>query len=130
MPSFSEESKKQLSTCDVRLQKLFNEVIKVWDCKVTEGHRGEKAQNDAYDKGYSKLRWPNGNHNSFPSKAVDVYPFPIDYKDTKRFYHFAGIVLGIASQMNLTIRWGGNWDQDYDLNDNGFQDLVHFEVKD
>ena len=38
-------------------------------------------------------------------------------------------VLGIASQMGLNIRWGGDWNQDTKTKDNKFDDLVHFEIK-
>jgi len=38
-------------------------------------------------------------------------------------------VMGVAKQMNLPIRWGGDWDMDNDLDDSNFLDLVHFEIK-
>jgi peptidoglycan L-alanyl-D-glutamate endopeptidase CwlK len=60
-----------------------------------------------------------------------VAPYPIDWNDTKRFYHFAGFVLGVAksSKIAIPIRWGGDWDSDNDLNDQTFMDLVHWELK-
>jgi hypothetical protein len=64
------------------------------------------------------------------SRAVDVAPYPIDWNDTRRFDHFAGIVVGIAHRSGVKIRWGGNWDRDNDLNDQNFNDLVHFELID
>lgn len=60
------------------------------------------------------------------SRAVDVTPYPIDWNDRDRFMHFAGIVRGIASQLGIKIRWGGNWDGG-DLEKQRFDDLVHFE---
>ena len=50
-------------------------------------------------------------------------------KHFDRFHYFSGYVLGIASQMGLNIRWGGDWDQDTQTKDNKFDDLVHFEIK-
>jgi len=129
MPVFGQESQTKLAGCDVRLQQLFNEVIKTFDCKVTEGHRGQEAQDRAFAEGRSKLKYPNGKHNAVPSKAIDVYPYPIDMKDIKRFYYFAGFVMGVAAKMGLKIRYGGDWDKDYQVNDQTFNDLVHFEVK-
>ena len=35
MPKFGKNSKERLATCDERLQKVFNEVIKYVDCSVT-----------------------------------------------------------------------------------------------
>ena len=129
MPRFSTKSRSKLHTCDNRLVDLFNEVVKGFDCTIIEGHRGKKAQNEAFNKGNSKVRFPNGKHNQSPSVAVDVAPYPIDWSDRDRFHYFSGYVLGIASQMGLKIRWGGDWDMDTKTKDNKFDDLVHFEIK-
>lgn len=130
MPRFGKRSKARLATCDSRLQNLFNEVIKHFDCSVLEGHRGEKEQNEAYAKGNSKLRYPDGKHNKIPSIAVDVVPYPIDWQDRERMTYFAGFVMGIASGMGLKIRWGGDWNMNTELKDNNFDDLPHFEIRD
>tara|TARA_R110002111_G_C5825871_1_gene357458 strand:- start:52 stop:444 length:393 start_codon:yes stop_codon:yes gene_type:complete len=129
MPRFGTRSKSRLHTCDGRLIELFNKVVKEFDCTVIEGHRGKDAQNKAYNKGNSKLKFPNGKHNKSPSVAVDVAPYPIDWKDRDRFHYFGGYVLGIAKSLGLNIRWGGDWDQDTQTKDNKFDDLVHFEIK-
>ena len=83
MPAFGQASAARLATCDERLQRLFQEVVKTFDCTIIEGHRGEAAQHLAFVTGKSKLDWPNGNHNAKPSKAVDVAPFPVDWTDQK-----------------------------------------------
>ena len=129
MPRFSTRSKSRLHTCDERLVDLFNEVVKGFDCTIIEGHRGKKAQDEAFNKGNSKVKFPNGKHNQSPSVAVDVAPYPIDWSDRDRFHYFSGYVLGIASKMGLKIRWGGDWDMDTKTKDNKFDDLVHFEIK-
>ena len=129
MPKFSKRSKKRLSTCHPKLQELFNEVVKEFDCTIIEGHRGKKKQNDAYNNGYSKVKFPNGKHNATPSMAVDVAPYPIDFDNRDRFHYFAGFVMGTASQMGTKVRWGGDWDMDTETKDNRFDDLLHFEVK-
>ena len=129
MPRFSVRSNSRLHTCDKRLVKLFKEVVKYFDCTILEGHRGKDKQNEAYSKGNSKLKFPDGNHNKSPSFAVDVIPYPIDWKDRDRMHYFGGFVLGLARSMGLNIRWGGECDQDTKTNDNRFDDLVHFEIK-
>ena len=128
MPSFSQTSKDRLATCDARLQRVFNEVIKHFDCKVLQGHRGQAEQDKAFAEGASQKKWPNGNHNSMPSKAVDVAPFPVDWNDSKRFYYFAGFVMATAKAMGIKLRFGGDWDRDTQLKDNKFNDLVHWEI--
>ncbi len=45
MPKFGKRSLKNLSSCDKKLQGIFNEVIKTVDCSVLEGHRGKDRQN-------------------------------------------------------------------------------------
>ena len=125
---FSPESAAKLLTCDMKLQILFNEVISHWDCTIMVGHRNEEDQNEAFRNGFSKQKWPTSKHNKSPSLAVDVAPFPIDFKDTNRFYYFSGFVMGIAKSLGISIRWGGDWDSDHLVKDEKFLDLVHFEL--
>ena len=132
MPKFGQTSKENLSTCHEDLQELFNEVIKHWDCSVVEGYRNEERQTKAYKSGNSKVRYPNGKHNRIPSNAVDVVPYVLGKGivwDERECLSFGGFVLGIASQLGICIRWGGDWDGDKDVNDQSFNDLVHFEIK-
>ena len=129
MPKFGRTSRKKLESCDERLQELFNEVIKYVDCSVICGHRGEKEQNEAFDKGHSKAKYPKGRHNATPSKAVDVMRYPIDWDDLERQTLFAGFVLGIANQMGIELIWGNDWDGDFDTKDTNFKDYPHFELK-
>ena len=107
MYSFSESSKNKLDTCHPELQRLMDEVIKHYDCSIICGHRGEKDQNDAYEKGYSKLRYPKGKHNKIPSLAVDVLPYPFKgYNDRDQFIFMQGLIKGISTQMGIKIRLG------------------------
>jgi len=117
-----------LHSCDDRLIKVFNEVIKTVDCSVLEGHRNKAKQDEYYDEGKSKLKFPSGRHNQFPSMAVDVCPYPIDWDDRERFHLFAGFVLGIAKSMGITLRWGGDWNRNWEVDDNKFDDFPHFEL--
>ena len=129
MPKFGRKSRERLSTCESNLQKVFNEVIKHVDCSVLEGHRDKDRQNKLYEEGKTKVKYPNGRHNRQPSSAVDVTPYPVDWKDRERQTLFAGFVIGVASQMGINLRWGGDWDQDFQVVDNRFDDFPHFELK-
>ena len=135
MPNFNQRSIDNLKTCDFLLQNLFNEVIQRIDCSIICGHRGKEEQNEAFDKKASKVRYPDSKHNSFPSMAVDVYPYPFDWDNPdsltnlKKLYFFGGIVKGIAWELGIKVRWGGDWDSDNDLEDQNFNDLVHWQVK-
>ena len=128
MPRFGKRSRKNLKTCDTRLQDLFSEVIKHFDCSVLVGFRDRDGQDTAFNSGHSTKKWPNSKHNSKPAIAVDVAPYPIDWKDRERFIYFGGVVKGFAYQLGLSLRWGGDWNNDTQLSDNKFDDLVHFEI--
>jgi len=129
MPSFSQRSQNRLNTCDPRLVEVLEEVIKHWDCTILQGERTKEEQDEFFRTGRSKVQWPNSKHNSSPSKAVDVAPYPIDWNDTRRFDYFAGFVKGIATTKGITLRWGGDWNSDNDQSDQTFNDLPHFEIK-
>jgi len=132
MNKFSTQSLEKLKTCEPELQELFHHVLQAHDCSILEGFRDESTQNEYFNATpqKSKVQYPDSKHNTYPSRAIDVAPYPINWNDTKRFYYFAGIVKGIAVGLELTIRWGGDWDSDTDLNDQTFNDLVHYEVVD
>lgn len=131
MRKFSKMSQDRLNTCHPDLIKLFERVIQIVDCTVLEGHRGKEAQDEAVRTGHSKTPWPQSKHNSTPSKACDVAPYPVQWTGEKaraRFYHFAGVVRGVAAEMGIKIRCGCDWDSDFDLFDQTFFDLPHFEI--
>jgi peptidoglycan L-alanyl-D-glutamate endopeptidase CwlK len=132
MPAFGRRSLAQLATCHHDLRLIFGEVVKDVDCTIMEGHRGQVAQDAAFDRGASKLRWPEGKHNALPSMAVDAAPYPIDLSDRpaaiRRACYFAGYVMATAAALGVPLRWGGDWDSDWDLSDQTFFDLVHFEL--
>ena len=130
MPKFGKKSLEKLSTCDKRLQLVFNEVIKTVDCSVLEGHRGKARQNALYVEKKTKLKFPKGRHNANPSRAVDVVPYPIDWEDRERFHLFAGFVIGTATQLGVKLRWGGDWNINWFVDDNKFDDFPHFELVD
>ena len=130
MPFFSLNSLNNLETCDIQLQRLFKEVVKTYDCSVICGHRTKEKQNEAFKSNRSKLRYPKSKHNRFPSKAVDVIPYPVDWNDVGAHYLFAGYVLRVAYEMNIKIRYGGDWDSDKKTEDQTFNDLPHFELID
>lgn len=128
MPVFGDRSKRNLNQCHPDLQRVFNEVIKHFDCTVITGHRSKVEQNIAFRSGKSKLRFPQSKHNKLPSLAADVVPCPINWDDRERMTFFAGQVIATARALGVTLRWGGDWDRDTEVKDNRFDDLVHFEI--
>lgn len=134
MPTYGKRSRSNLDTCDVRLQEIFNEVIKHYDCSILEGRRDKETQNNLFAAKRSKLKWPDSKHNVLDpadlSKAVDVMPYPIDWNDWNRMYHFCGFVQAIAISLGYKLRSGLDWDQDLDFSDQNFNDAPHFELVD
>lgn len=136
MPNFSKRSRKRLHTCHPSLVLLCNIVVSNYDCSIITGYRSKTKQNNAYHNGYSQLKYPNSLHNHTQadgtplSLAVDVAPYPIDWNDLDRFRVFAGYVLGVASGLEIELRWGGDWNRNWNFKDQTFHDLPHFELAD
>lgn len=132
MPTFSAASHAQLLTCVTPLQLVCVEVIKHFDFTVLEGHRGQAAQDAAFASGASQKRWPFGEHNATPSRAVDIWPFPIDWSDqeknVQRCVLLAGMMLATGWHLGIRLRWGGDWNRDGDTRNEHFRDYGHIEV--
>jgi hypothetical protein len=115
-------------TCDVRLQNIVKAAIERIDFTVLCGHRGEQEQNDAYEQGRSKLRWPQSKHNKVPSLAVDLAPYPIDWHNLDRFKAVAMVMIDEAKKLNVPLRWGGDFNRDGNLHNDRFVDAPHFQI--
>ena len=109
MPKFGNRSRRNLATADEDLRILFENVVDKVDCSVLEGFRNKKRQNAMVKNGFSELKWPLGNHNKKPSLAVDVVPYPIDWKNIERFRMFSAYVYGVAETLGIQLRYGSTW---------------------
>jgi peptidoglycan LD-endopeptidase CwlK len=125
------KSKARLATCCYDLVRLFTEVDKYYPCNISEGRRSPSRQDELFDEGKSKLKGddPKAMHCYDPSRALDAQPIPIDWNNTKRFYYFSGFVMGVAAAMGISLRCGADWDGDGETNDQEFNDVNHFELK-
>jgi len=130
MAKFSKISRDRLATCHADLQKVMNAAIKRSDFSILCGYRGAKEQNDAFERGTSKLKFPNSKHNKKPSRAVDVAPYPIDWGNIDRFIALADIVLDEAKKLGVKVRWGADWNRNGKWQDEKFRDWPHFELDD
>ena len=126
--SIDDKSEILLSNCHPDLQRLVQHVALRYPLKVLVGYRDKETQNQMYKEGKSKLQWPQGKHNRYPSMAVDIAPLPIDWNDSEKFHHFAGFVIATAMNLGINLRWGGDWDSDFEFKEETFRDLVHFEL--
>lgn len=142
MYKFSNKSKERLNTCHEDLRLIANIAIQrsQIDFGIAEGHRSVERQYDLYKAGLSKIDGVNkrGKHNYKPSLAFDIYAW-VNGKssyDQRYIIFIAGVILAVAKELKeqgrieTELRWGGNWDGDGQIiNDQSFNDLVHFEIK-
>ena len=126
MPKFGKRSKERLRGIDARLVSVLNELVKIMDVTIIEGLRSEQRQEKLLKEGSTKTKFSK----HITGKAVDLAPYPIDWEDRDRFHYMGGMIRGIAKQLNINVRWGGDWDSDGETKDNRFDDLVHVEIRD
>lgn len=158
MPQLSQTSKARLETCVPELQHIVNLAIQYIDFSVICGARSKEEQDLAVSQGNSKTPWPTSKHNTFPSQAVDIYPYIVgigvlidtpdciakikevwklpDLDDQKikafvkeEFCKLAGVILMCARMNKYALVWGGDWDGDENRLEKSFIDLPHFEMK-
>lgn len=128
----------KLATCDRRLQLVMHDVDQFVKFKVLEGHRNEAAQNAAFERGATKKKWPDGNHNAIPSRALDVAPLsrqpgdPLSWTDLIAFGRLMGYVQACADRRGIKLRFGLDWDGDWRSvgpdPDESFEDCPHIEI--
>lgn len=128
MAKFSQRSLARLHTCHPDLVKVFIEVIRQSDCVILCGHRTKEEQDAAVAAKVSKTPWPTSKHNQTPSLAVDAAPYPIDWKAYDRFTALSNIVLRVAANLHVRIRWGGDWNENGSSADERFLDMPHYEL--
>lgn len=138
----------------LQLQGLY--LLEEIDHSAIEGFRNKDKQNWYYASGRTRpgpymtgKQWPDGNHNGIggrePSLAVHWRPYPWpreveasrkEWKNLKRFYDLIGVARGIFKMLQIAKLIpsefnhvsGGDWDDDHDLDDQKFNDLLHHEL--
>lgn len=137
MYKFSKNSQAKLNDCHQDIQIICEHLIKYIDFTVVTGYRSPEEQLEKYKQGFSKVK--KGKHNHNPSMAIDIQPYPLLRKPDgktprEQFYYLAGYFMGVAKMLKdvgtIThdVRFGGDWDKDGEIIDNGFDDLYHFEL--
>jgi len=130
MPKFGRVSLEKLATCHPDIQRVMNEVIKIYDITVLEGARDISTQRDYIARGVSKTL--NSKHlvqSDGYSHAIDVMPYPVDWGDKPSHFFMAGLIMGVAKQLGVNLRWGHDWDGDMNFYNQSFMDTPHFELR-
>lgn len=140
MPRFGARSEREIATAHPDLQRLFREVIKIFDCTILEGLRTVERQQALFAQGRtakgSIVTYADGvndlsNHQRMDrngkSLAVDVAPWfavepHVRWDDENHFYMLAGYVLATADRLEVIVEWGGNWPGKK-------RDLPHWQIR-
>ena len=138
MSAFGRTSNARIDTCHPDIQRLFREVVKVFDCTVIEGRRTDARQVQLFAQGRTEpgdiVTFADGvvkksNHQTRApevlSRAIDIVPYfaeppHVRWDDLHRFNRFAGFVEATALMIGVTIRWGGDFKK--------FKDWPHWEL--
>ena len=130
----SNNSKSKLDTTHHDLQMVIYEAItnSPIDFGVSSGLRTADEQNVLYNKGLSKCDGFIKKSNHQDGLAVDIYAYvggKASY-DIKHLCVIAGHIIGTAKRLGVEVRCGGDWDGDWDFDDQDLIDWPHFELVD
>lgn len=131
MNRWGDKSKRIRATLDPRLQVVVDEVLQRVDVSLTSGYRDREEQNTLFENNVTQVRYPDSKHNRRPSEAVDLqpHPYPNNENDLRAALgYIAGLAMMIAENHGWQLRWGGDWNRNGSVVDNGFDDLFHLEL--
>ncbi|MDB4296083.1 M15 family metallopeptidase [bacterium] len=86
------------------------------DFTVIEGVRNINRQRELVKKGASTTM----NSRHLTGHAVDMVPWPVDWNDLERFEVVSVAMKTAAEELDIPIKWGGDW--------KSFYDAPHFEL--
>lgn len=131
---------KRLDNVDERLWRVLTLANTFWqnregyDLMVVEGLRSQERQDELYAQGRTKpgkiVTWTR-NSKHCVGKAMDVAPVKGSMIPWDRAYLFdamAACILDAAKQLDVPLRWGGNFDGDAIPHEKGESDSPHFEL--
>jgi peptidoglycan L-alanyl-D-glutamate endopeptidase CwlK len=115
--------------------------VSPYDITIIHGWRGEEVQNALFASGASTKEWPFSKHNTTDdeddalSQAFDFGPYfllpsgkmGIPWSETHIFAVIAGCFFAAAAELEVKLRWGGDWDADGDTKEHKLQDWGHME---
>lgn len=154
---FDSNARARLSTCHPLLIDVADRAVRVVSFTIPAlgGWRDRDTQEELYEKGVTKVHWPDSKHN-YQAHEVDVTlgwaqaigqpmsmafdfapwfrePPHIRWEETDQFIFVAGVILGVGNPFlkdyGYQLRLGLNWDMDDEiLTDQGFDDYGHVEL--
>lgn len=127
MAKLGSKSTSILATCDERIRTVVEITIRelqpddpvCHDLTVISGYRTDEEQAQKVRDKVSLTM--HSKHRETPSEAVDLTPYPVDWKDEDAFIYLAGRVMSVADRLGIRLLWGGSWTK--------LRDLGHFELQ-
>ncbi|TNH06642.1 M15 family metallopeptidase [Testudinibacter sp. TR-2022] len=111
------------------LKKVVRRAIQLTsvDFAVIEGKRTRQRQAELFKQGATKTM----NSRHLTGHAVDLAPMidgQIPWADKSKFNAVAKAMFTAAAELNIKIRWGGDWNENGRSDDERFYDGPHFEL--
>ena len=135
---YSSGSESKIVTCTPNLQRVMYHGLSVspYDITIVHGWRGKEVQDALFASGASTKIFPFSKHNTTDnegdalSEAFDFAPYidgAIPWGETHIFAVIAGCFFAAAAELEVKLRWGGDWDADGNTKEHKLQDWGHME---
>lgn len=128
MFSFSKASAAKRANLHPKLQLVVDKAILEVDFKIICSTRGRAEQTRVFNAKLSKACFGESAHNFFPSVAMDLFPAPYDWNNLASFDAMAKVILRVAAENDVPLRWGGDWNMDGKQTTTDEWDRPHFEL--
>ena len=116
--AFSERSLKAMQGIHPDLRKVADRALKLTEINfvITEGKRTLEMQKKYVKEGKSQTM----KSRHLGGKAIDFVDYPDFSYDVKKMTKIANAFKAAAKELNIPIRWGGDW--------KSFKDTSHIEL--
>lgn len=94
------------------------------------GLRTAEEQNQLFKEGYSQCDGyiKQSKHQTGDAIDLNVFVGSKLVENKEMLCVVAGVMFSCASELNIKIRWGLDWNMNGDIRDNKFNDQYHFEL--
>lgn len=101
------------------------------DFTVLEGVRTLERQRELYAQGRTApgkiVTWTMKSRH-IEGKAVDLVPYPLDWNDLEKFNKIKDAMFQAAKELDVNLRWGADWNENWHYREKGEYDSPHFEI--
>lgn len=139
MFTYGSKSLEKLHTCHPDMLDIAELALSrsPYDVTIVHGWRGKDIQDALFESGASHKKYPHSKHNHTDSDglplslALDFAPWvdgAIPWKDSHAFCIIAGVFISAAAELEIPVRYGGDWDSDGSTMDQTLMDWGHLEL--